>query len=375
MMPPEFPLPEDDDARVAALRSYGILDTQPDPAYDAFATLAAAICETPIALVSLIDASRQWVKASFGLEGARETPRGVSLCSHAVASGELLEVKDALKDARFRENPNVTGDLKLRFYAGAPLVDRDGHTLGTICAIDRRPRELSAEQRESLTSLAKVVVTFIESRKGVAPRTLDQVSLLSGALESAPDPIVLLRIAEAGQIGIIVFANRAFIEFFGYSLGEVLGKSTDIFFGPNADNARVARLKAAGASGEAGSEVVVLTTKSGEERTVEIRGRHIADDYRIVSLRDLTRLHMTQAALTTANQRLTSLLNNNNDAVLTIDCSGACLDTNVATEKLFGYSREELRGSGFLAVMGKSIFPGDEAFPAKLLGGDALVYD
>jgi diguanylate cyclase (GGDEF)-like protein/PAS domain S-box-containing protein len=374
MTPPEFPLPADDDARVAALRSYGILDTQADPAYDAFATLAAAICETPIALVSLIDASRQWVKASFGLEGARETPRGVSLCSHAVASGELLEVKDALKDARFRENPNVTGDLKLRFYAGAPLVDRDGHTLGTICAIDRRPRELSAEQRESLTSLAKVVVTFIESRKGVAPRTLDQVSLLSGALESAPDPIVLLRIAEAGQIGIIVFANRAFIEFFGYSLGEVLGKSTDIFYGPNADNARIARLKAAGASGEAGSEVVVLTTKSGEERTVEIRGRHIADDYRIVSLRDLTRLHMTQAALTTANQRLTSLLNNNNDAVLTIDCSGTCLDTNVATEKLFGYSRDELHGSGFLAVMGKSIFPGDEAFPANILGGDAPEY-
>jgi diguanylate cyclase (GGDEF)-like protein/PAS domain S-box-containing protein len=372
--PPDYPLPADDDARVAALHSYGILDTPSDPAYDAFATLAAAICETPIALVSLVDASRQWLKASFGLDGAREIPRELSMCSHAVAAGELLEVKDASLDARFRENPGVTGGPNLRFYAGAPLVDRDGHALGTICAIDRRPRELTAEQRESLSSLAKVVVKFIESRKGVAPRTLDQVSLLSGALESAPDPIVLLRIAEPGQLGIIVFANRAFIDLFGFGLGELLGHTFELLHGPNADRSRISRLKTAAASGEPGSEVIVLTTKAGVDRTVEIRGRHIADEYRIVSLRDLTRLHLAQAALSAANQRLTSLLNNNNDAVLTFDRSGNCLSTNVATEKLFGYAREEFEGFGFLAVMGKTIFPGDEAFPSKVLSGESLEY-
>ncbi len=375
MMPlPHVPMPSDDEARVAALRSYGILDTQPDPAYDAFATLAAAICETPIALVSLVDASRNWLKASFGLEGFREVPREVSFCSHAVASGEMLEIQDTLLDARFRDNPAVTGDTNLRFYAGAPLVDRDGHALGTICALDRRPRELTTEQRESLTSLAKVVVAFIESRKGVAPRTLDQLSLLSGALEAAPDPIVLVRVAEPGQLGIIVFANRAFIDLFGYGLGELLGHTFERLHGPNADRSRISRLKAAARSGEPGSEIIVLTTKSGAERTVEIRGRHIAAEYRIVALRDLTRLHMTQAALSNANQRLTSLLNNNNDAVFTLDRTGNCLDTNVATQTLFGYSREEFQGFGFLAVMGKTIFPGDEAFPSRLNDGDALEY-
>jgi len=372
--PADTPIPSDDEARVAALHSYGIIDTPADPAYDAFATLAAGICDTPMALVSLVDASRNWLKASIGFAGVREFPRELSMCTHAVASGKMLEIPDTSLDERFRDNPVVTGGPNIRFYAGAPLIDRDGHVLGTVCAMDRLPRELTAEQRDSLTSLAKVVVTFIESRKGVAPRTLDQVSLLSGALESAPDPIVLLRIAKPGQLGIIVFANRAFIDLFGYGLGELLGQTFALLHGPRADLSRISRLKEAAASGEAGSEVIVLTSKAGVERTVEIRGRHIADEYRIVSLRDLTRLHQTQTALTTANQRLTSLLDNNNDAVLTIDRSGTCLDTNVATQKLFGYSRNELYGFGFLALMGKSIFPGDEVFPAKLLGGGTLEY-
>jgi diguanylate cyclase (GGDEF)-like protein/PAS domain S-box-containing protein len=307
MTPLDAPIPSNEDARIAALDSYRILDTEPDPAYDAFATLAAAICETPIALVSLVDASRSWLKASVGFSGGRELPREVSMCTHAVASGEMLEVRDLSLDARFRKNPNVAGDAHMRFYAGAPLIDRDGHALGTICAMDRRPRELTAEQRESLTSLAKVVATFIESRKGVAPRTLDQVSLLSGALESAPDPIVLIRVAEPGQLGIIVFANRAFIDLFGYGLGELLGNTFALLHGPNADHSRISRLKAAARSGEAGSEVIVLTTASGEDLTVEIRGRHIADEYRIVSLRDLTRLYKAQAALSAANKRLEAL--------------------------------------------------------------------
>jgi hypothetical protein len=199
--PADTPIPSDDEARVAALHSYGIIDTPADPAYDAFATLAAGICDTPMALVSLVDASRNWLKASIGFAGVREFPRELSMCTHAVASGKMLEIPDTSLDERFRDNPVVTGGPNIRFYAGAPLIDRDGHVLGTVCAMDRLPRELTAEQRDSLTSLAKVVVTFIESRKGVAPRTLDQVSLLSGALESAPDPIVLLRIAKADNSG------------------------------------------------------------------------------------------------------------------------------------------------------------------------------
>jgi diguanylate cyclase (GGDEF)-like protein/PAS domain S-box-containing protein len=304
---PDAPIPLDDAARVAALHSYGILDTESDPAYDAFATLAAGICDTPIALVSLVDESRTWRKASVGFPSGGEIPRELSMCTHAVASREMLEVGDMLLDARFRENPSVTGDPHLRYYVGAPLIDANGYALGTLCAIDHRPRELSAAQRESLTSLAKVVVTFIEARKGVEPRTLDQLSLLSGALESAPDPIVLLRIAKPGELGTIVFANRAFVDLFGFELGDLLGNTFALLHGPNADLSRISRLKAAARSGEAGSEVIVLTTASGEDLTVEIRGRHIAADYRIVSLRDLTRLHRAQAALSAANKRLEAL--------------------------------------------------------------------
>lgn len=157
------PLPEDEERRLAALHRYGVLDTLPEQVYDDIVKLAAHLCATPIALVSLVDAGRQWFKARFGLEAA-QTPREVAFCAHAILDRGLFVVPDALVDDRFADNPLVTSTPELRFYAGAPLVTPEGHAIGTLCVLDRRSRELTAAQREALEALARQVVRHLEAR-------------------------------------------------------------------------------------------------------------------------------------------------------------------------------------------------------------------
>jgi PAS domain S-box-containing protein len=158
--------------RLAELDGLQVLDTAPEPAFDALTRLAAASFDVPIALISLIDERRQWFKARVGLDKA-ETAREDAFCSHAIeAPGEVMVVSDAREDARFAANPLVTGDPSIRFYAGAPLVTAAGHALGTLCVIDRRPRTVSAAQVEQLRALATQVVSELEARgRGVGKLT------------------------------------------------------------------------------------------------------------------------------------------------------------------------------------------------------------
>jgi signal transduction histidine kinase len=144
-------------ARLAALREYGVLDTPPEAAFDRITELAAELFDAPIALVSLVDAERQWFKSAVGL-GAPETPREYAFCDHTIRSDEVMVVTDALLDRRFRDNPLVLGEPEIRFYAGAPLTIAGGHRLGSLCIIDRQPRELDDVGRRRLAFLANVVV-------------------------------------------------------------------------------------------------------------------------------------------------------------------------------------------------------------------------
>ncbi|HYY41411.1 MAG TPA: GAF domain-containing protein, partial [Pyrinomonadaceae bacterium] len=159
----KYPLPPDEAARLAALRQLAVLDTAPEAAYDGITRLAAHICGTPVALVSLVDEERQWFKARTGLD-ATETPRDLAFCTHAILQPDLFIVPDALADERFSSNPLVTTHPKIRFYAGAPLTTAGGHTLGTLCVIDFTPRELTPEQQEALRALARLTVTQLELR-------------------------------------------------------------------------------------------------------------------------------------------------------------------------------------------------------------------
>lgn len=157
------PYPEHEEQRVEALKRYEILDTDPEAPFDDLVQLAAQICQVPIALISLIDPLRQWFKAKTGV-GVCQTSRDIAFCAHTILQRDIFEIPDALADDRFSTNPLVTEAPHIRFYAGMPLVDRDGYALGTLCLIDRVPRRLSPQHKQALTVLARQVVAQFELR-------------------------------------------------------------------------------------------------------------------------------------------------------------------------------------------------------------------
>jgi len=158
------PIPKNETKRLNVLWQYEVLDTVPEAVFDDLTDLAAKICEAPIALISLVDEKRQWFKSKVGLT-VDETARDKSFCSHAIMQSDLFIVPDATKDPRFARNPMVTSEPRIRFYAGAPLVTPDGHVLGTLCVIDKIPRELRSHQKQALRVLAHHVVTQLELRR------------------------------------------------------------------------------------------------------------------------------------------------------------------------------------------------------------------
>ena len=183
-----YPISADEGQRLAALQGYRLLDTAPEQEYDDLVALAAEICQTPIALISLVTDTRQWFKARVGLDAA-QTAREHSFCAHAIVRPEedMFVVRDAHTDARFATNPLVTGDPKIRFYAGTPLVTPDGFAMGTLCVIDREPRELSAGQVRAMRVLRRQIINAFEVRRLVVAQreTIAALEQTRAALEAA----------------------------------------------------------------------------------------------------------------------------------------------------------------------------------------------
>ena len=160
------PKPANEQERLQALKSYEILDTLPEKDFDDLTLLASQICQTPIALISLVEEERQWFKSKIGL-GGTESSRQDAFCSHAILDNKVLVIPNSLEDDRFYDNPFVTNDPHIRFYAGAPLTTADGHNIGSLCVIDNKPRQISPEQISALESLARQVVGQMELRRSL----------------------------------------------------------------------------------------------------------------------------------------------------------------------------------------------------------------
>jgi PAS domain S-box-containing protein len=212
------PLPANELERLAALQSYNILDTLAEEEFDDLTALAAQICGTPMALVSLIDARRQWFKSRVGLE-AEETAREISFCAHAILGDELFEVCNALEDPRFFDSPLVTGAPDIRFYAGTPLTTAEGFNLGTLCVIDSSPRQLNPQQRDALARLGRQVVRQLELRKSAELHS-QQLALQRAMISNAG--IAMITTDTAGYIRSV---NQAAAQLLDYSVTALHGQS------------------------------------------------------------------------------------------------------------------------------------------------------
>ncbi len=232
------PIPEDEARRLEVLKAYEILDTAPEQAFDRLTTLAAQICEAPIALVSLVDRDRQWFKSRFGLD-APETPRDLAFCAHAILENDVLVVPDATRDERFKENPLVTGPPHIRSYAGAPLIARDGVKLGTLCVIHDEVVHLTPRQIEQLESLAAIAVDEIELRLALREITTARAELMAMAeererlyRENERDRRFIETLIDTVPIPIfsrddqqrVSLANPAYAAFLGLPTEGILGK-------------------------------------------------------------------------------------------------------------------------------------------------------
>ena len=160
------PAPATDAARIAALQKYAILDTEPEQAFEDLTLLASYVCKTPIAAISLVDEDRQWFKSKIGLE-VSQTPRDIAFCAVAIQQADVMVVPDTFEDGRFRDNPLVVSHPYIRFYAGAPLINEDGYALGTLCVVDRAPRDLASDQKEALQALSRLVLAQLELRRNL----------------------------------------------------------------------------------------------------------------------------------------------------------------------------------------------------------------
>ena len=212
------PTPSNESSRLAALLRFELLDTPAEAMFDNITALAAQICETPIALISLVDAERQWFKSRQGLD-ARETPRELAFCAHAINGETLFEVENALLDPRFRDNPLVTGAPDIRFYAGMPLADSEGHNLGTLCVIDRQPRQLSVQQKGALKLLAQQAINLFELRSQTRQQQ-EQAALHKAILSSVGTAVLITDMA-----GVIRQASPGVLPLLGYEVDALVGQS------------------------------------------------------------------------------------------------------------------------------------------------------
>ncbi len=220
----QAPLPADEEARLQALKDYQILDTGREAEFDDFTALAAHICGTPIALISLTDADRQWFKSKTGID-ADGILRDQAFCAHTIRQPGVFTVPDAQADARFADNPLVTGEMNVRFYAGAPLINGDGHALGALCVIDHSPRVLTADQERALQALSRQVIARLELRRQLAERRQAERELRSSEaikatiLQSALDCIITV-----DQDGRVLEWNPTSEATFGYRREDAVGR-------------------------------------------------------------------------------------------------------------------------------------------------------
>ena len=374
--------PHREDDRLAALDRYGILDTPAETEFDDFTALASLICGTPIALISLVDAERQWFKSKLGLD-VNETPRNLAFCAHAIRGTGLMEVPNALEDARFRTNPLVTGAPNIRFYAGTPLTTPDGHNLGTLCVIYSVRRQLTPEQRQAMAQLGRGVVRQMELRLAnvhLAQRTEFQEALLQSAAAA---------IISTDLDGTITSFNRAAEDLLGYPAAELVGRSNPgAFHLPEEVAARAEELsRELGRPVPPGFEVFVANTRAGGPETREwtyVR----RDGSRVPVLLSVSAIRNTAGEATgflgvardltdrkrsqEVQAQLAAIVEYSDDAILSSTRDGIVTSWNAGAGRLFGYASSEMVGQPLSLIIPPDRREEEHRIAERVLCGDPV---
>jgi PAS domain S-box-containing protein len=332
-------IPANERERLAALDRYAVLDTNPEEAFGEIVQLASSLCDAPIALITLIDSTRQWFKARIGLD-APETPRSISFCGHAICDdAEIFVVPDAHADPRFAGNPLVTADPHIRFYAGVPLTTSDGHKLGTLCVIDRRPRVLDDRQRMTLRALARQVMAQLELRRQISERAAAQLELdrfFSVSLD-------LLCIA--GFDGYFKRLNPAFEEVLGYTREELLSIPLLELVHPDDRELTAREIASLGVGRTTHYFENRYRCKDGSTRWIAWTSTPMVDEGLMYAAgRDITRAKIAEQELRRSEARTRSIIDNALGGLITSNEKGIIETVNPAAERIFGYTAEELLG-------------------------------
>jgi len=360
----------DERMRLNSLKSYNILDTLPEKDYDDITQMACEICGTSISLVSLVDEHRQWYKSRVGLE-TTETPRDVSFCAHAIKEPDkIFIIPDATKDGRFADNPLVTGEPYFVFYAGVPLTNPGGHSLGTLCVLDYKPKSLSQSQVRMLETLGRMVETKLELRKKIFQRDQSISDHKKTALELKESKIKLQSFFEMAPVGIarnnmkgeFVEINPEFSRFTGYDIDELnLLSYWDLTPEVYSDQEQV-QLKSLSEKGKYGPYEKEYIHKDGHRYPILLNGVMIKDknneEFIWSVVQDITELKLAQQQLVESNERFELVVEGINDGIwdwVNVKEDKAWWSPNLY--QLLGYKEEEIEAN--LTSFKKLLHPDD----------------
>lgn len=358
-----------EDERLAALQGLGILDTDPEDEYDAITDLVTAITGARMAAVSLVDRDRQWFKSAVNLP-ARETPRDVAFCHHAIRQDGIYEVPNALDDPLFAENPLVTGAPHIRGYAGVPLSLPNGEKVGTLCAIHDAPLALDDTARRRLRALARSVETLMYER--ASSREHERVAMVAKHTHSA--------VIITNRSGLITWVNPAFERLSGYAFEEAAGrKPGDLLQCERSEPAAIATMALAVREGEACEVDILNRSKGGTEYTIHIEMTPIHDVNGVCTgfmavETDITERLATQERLRTSLRETQSLMGVIRDHAIfsQTDADGTILDVNDAFCEISGFSAEDLIGQSHTLIQSGEHSPEFwDDFWAQISGGQA----
>lgn len=362
------PIADNEAERLAALIATGLLDSEHEAVFDAIVALAATICCVPMAAISLIDRDRQWFKASVGLN-VGETPREDAFCAYTILSPQPLEVDDACADIRFRDNRLVLGEPHIRFYAGVPLTTVDGLALGALCVIDREPRQLDAQQWQSMQHLARVAERLVAARS----RSLQQEQFIARITDAMPALILYLDSEEC-----VRFANAELARRFGTNAAALLGRS----FRDICGNDLYAEVEPQLREAQRGKDVAFEGSRRVRGVDTYYRTHYLPDPASADAIHgvfaltfDITAQRTAEVTARIAENRLRLIADNIPAAVSIIDCAHVYRYNNAAYEQVTGRPLAEITDHPVSAVHGEGVYAQIRPSLDRALAGNSCEFE